>query len=686
MKADKPEILAPAGNTEALEAALKSGADAVYVGGERFSARNSAANFTAEELEEAVRLCHLYGAKLYLAVNTIISDEEADDFCHYIKLAARIGVDAFIVQDWGCAYLIRKCVPDAVLHASTQMSVHTACGAGFLKNQGFSRVVPARELDKAAIEKICKTGIETEIFVHGALCMSVSGQCYMSAVMGSRSANRGCCGQACRLPFSAVGNKNNNALSLKDLSLIPVISQVKDTGTCSLKIEGRMKRPEYVASAVDALKTALDGGKPDMQALRGIFSRGGFTDGYFTGKRSDMFGIREKNDVTAAQKLLPKTHELYRFHRKTRSISFHAVVRTDTPVSITAFCGELSAEISSDCPQTAINRPTDLAFLEKQLSKLGDTVFSLDKVTADIDDGLAVSAGKINELRRALVEKISDLIISRENPNYTVTDFAPTMENPTLQGALPLPVRVFCRTIAQAKAALPLADFVILDENIALSEPLITANPELYAQPDKIIISPPRFICDEERLTDSLRGIKEKFGFTRLMCHTPDCIAIGKKLGFTLHGGFGLNVFNSFSADALAKLGLADFTVSFEAKLSQINRFFSSSVPIGGIIGGRLPLMVTKNCPIKNEVSCKKCTGKIYDRTGRGFPVVCKPGYTEILNCSTLFMQDKPGRLGSLSFGIIMLSDEDFSAAQSLIKGERPCGDITNGLYQRGIL
>ena len=206
MNYNTPEILAPAGSMETLIAAIRTGADAVYVGGKNFSARSNAANFTIDELAEAADICRLHDAKLFLAVNTVISDEEAEEFCEYIKKTAEIGINAYIVQDFGCAELIRRCVPDAVLHASTQMTVHTVYGAELLKELGYSRIVPARELDKNTLKKICGTGIETEIFVHGALCMSVSGQCYMSAVIGSRSANRGCCGQACRLPFSSCGN------------------------------------------------------------------------------------------------------------------------------------------------------------------------------------------------------------------------------------------------------------------------------------------------------------------------------------------------------------------------------------------------------------------------------------------------------------------------------------------------
>ncbi len=677
MSLKRPEILAPAGSSETLIAALRGGADAVYVGGKQFSARSSATNFSLDELKTAAELCHLYGAKLYLAVNTIISDEEADNFCRYIKETAKIGIDAYIVQDWGCAELIRQCIPDAILHASTQMTVHTACGAGFLKSLGYSRVVPSRELDKPTLKKICGTGIETEIFVHGALCMSVSGQCYMSAIIGSRSANRGCCGQACRLPFSACANKEASALSLKDLSLIPNISELEEIGTDSLKIEGRMKRPEYVAASVNALVDAFNGSKPDMETLRGIFSRGGFTDGYFTGNRVKMFGVREKNDVIAAQTLIPKIHELYRYERKKHKLDFHAVVKENQPLKITALCGELSVEAVSEPPEKALKRPTDLDFLKKQLSRLGDTVYYLGDVTAEIDDGLAVSAGKLNELRRTLAEKMNSLIILRNSPSYSITDYTHEVAGQTPANSGMLPIRTYCRTAEQVAAAEELSEFVIAPHTLLMSE---SSTP---TDKNKIIISPPRFITNEDELCAQLDSLK-KSGYTRLLCHTPDCIAIGKRLGFTLHGGFGLNIYNSFSANYMKKLGLEDYTVSFEAKTTHINAFLSP-VPMGAVIYGRLPLMLTRNCPIKNEVGCRSCSKQITDRTGRSFPVTCTKDYAEVLNSDILYMQDKLGQFSSLSFGIVMLHDENAEQTIAAIKGRKPSGNITRGLYYRGI-
>ncbi|SEH41251.1 putative protease [Ruminococcus flavefaciens] len=675
---NKAEILAPAGSMETLQAALRSGADAVYIGGKRFSARSSAANFSAEEIAEAARLCHKYGAKLDLAVNTIISDEEAEEFCEYIKAAAKSGVDAFIVQDWGCAELIRRCVPDAVLHGSTQMSVHTAEGASLLRELGYTRAVPARELDKAAISRICNVGIETEIFVHGALCMSVSGQCYMSAMIGSRSANRGCCGQACRLPFSAVGNKSKAVLSLKDLSLLPYAQELAEMGVDSFKIEGRMKRPEYVASAVHELKASLDGEAPDMKLLRGVFSRSGFTDGYYTAQRTDMFGVREKDDVISAHELIPKIHELYRFERKAFTADFHAVIKNNTPVCITANCGDISVSAEGDIPQQAIKRPTDMDMLTKQLSKLGDTVFSFGRLTADIDDGLIVPAGKLNELRREVAEKLTERIISANTPAYTITDYLPQKpERSAVCMSEKLPVRAFCRTVKQAVIAAPLSEYVIIPEELI--------NDELLGAVDtgKIIVSPPRFIVNEEKLANRLTELKSK-GLNRLYCHTPDHIAMGRKSGYKLHGSFTLNVFNSFSAEYLHGLGLEDCIFSVEATLPQIANV-CTSLPIGAAVYGRLPLMLTRNCPIKNEVGCGKCTKKLIDRTGRELTVACSKDYVEILNADRLSMLDRTDELNNISFGVAYLSDEDDDMIRSVLTGRKPQGNITRGLYYRGI-
>ena len=672
-----PEILAPSGSLESLTAALRTGADAVYIGGKKFSARNNAANFDDSELAEAVRLCHIHNAKLYLAVNTIISDDEAREFCRFIKKAAEYGVDGFIVQDTGAVDIIRSAVPDAVLHGSTQLSVHTAAGARLLKDMGFSRGVPARELSADTLEKICKEDIEVEVFVHGALCMSVSGQCYMSAVIGSRSANRGCCGQACRLPFSADGNKNSAALSLKDLSLLEATDKLREIGVDSLKIEGRMKRPEYIAAAVSELKKSLDGTAPDMKMLRGIFSRSGFTDGYFSGNRQNMFGIREKDDVIAAKEIIPTLHELYRSERKVHTVDFHGIIKNGQPVKITAVCGNLSAEVMGDIPDIAQKSPTTTESLEKQLSKLGDTVFALGNITADIDDGLFVPAGKLNELRRTVVEKLTDKLIEYNKPRYTITDYTPEKPQNIPPHGDNYPVRTFCRTAEQAVAAADYSQYVVVPENI------ITQQLAEAISKEKLIISPPRFIVDEEKFILRLAELKN-MGLSHILCHTLDTAAIGKSLGFTLHGSFTMNLFNSYSAEHLHRLGFEDCIISPEMTLNQLENM-RTNLPLGAIIYGRLPLMLTRNCPIQNEKGCKNCTGCLIDRTARKLPVACSKEYVEILNSDILYMGDRMDKLKNTAFYAVLLHDEDKAETIAAVSRKKPDFNITRGLYYRGV-
>ncbi|MCM1529405.1 MAG: U32 family peptidase [Alistipes sp.] len=667
----KPEILAPAGSMEALTAALRTGADAVYLGGKKYSARNSAANFGDEELKEAAFLCHSHGAKLYLAVNTLISDGELTDLAEYIIKAAAAGVDAFIVQDLGASRLIRELVPDACIHGSTQMSVHTASGAELLREMGFSRVVPARELDEETLAAIAGIDIETEVFVHGALCMSVSGQCYMSAMIGSRSANRGCCGQACRLPFSAVGNREKAALSLKDLSLLEHTGRLTDIGVDSLKIEGRMKRPEYVAAAVSELKKALDGGSPDMAMLRGIFSRDGFTDGYFSGKRQDMFGVREKDDVIAAREIIPNLHELYRRERAAFTANFHVRMIKDMPLEITASVGNISAAVSGDIPDAARNAPTDAAALTKQLSKLGDTVFTFGAFTAEIENGLFVPAGKLNELRRRLTAELTLKIAESNTPEYKINSFS--INSPKAvshRKTADLPLRTYCRTKEQVLAAVGSSQFVIIPESIA----------DAGLPKDKVIVAPPRFIANEEKTISRLNQLKD-MGFEHLLCHTLDSAAMGKKLGFRLHGGFTLNIFNSLSAEAAPT---EDVILSPELTAEQISEI-GCEKPAGALIYGRLPLMLTRNCPIKNEVGCQKCTGCITDRTARQLPVACSGDYVELLNPDILYMGDRLNELGGISFGVIMLHDENADETRAAMLMNKPHGNITRGLYYRGV-
>lgn len=676
----KPELLAPAGSTESLTAAVRCGADAVYAGGKLFSARSNASNFSEDELAEAVRYCHLHGVKLYRAMNTVVFAEEVRDFLAEAKKSAEMGVDGLIIQDLGMARLVRECLPDMKLNASTQMTIHTPEGARLALEMGFSRVVAARELSLKELEKIIGTGVETEVFIHGALCMSVSGQCYMSAMIGSRSANRGLCAQACRLPFGG-----DYDLSLKDLCGIPHIKTLADMGAASFKIEGRMKRPEYVAAAVTACRAALDGGEPDLDTLRSVFSRSGFTDGYLAGKLGrDMFGCRTKEDVTAAETVLPKLRETYRKETKAAdgAADFYVRLEEGEPVRLEMSCGGIKVLAEGDVPEKALKRPADGEYLRRQLDKLGDTVYTLNSLKADIGEGLTVSAAAVNSLRREAVLKMDEERILRAKPvmRYKETDLKiPEKLSGNCGDTKKIRVRLYRPEQLAALDKLNADEFVI---PIEMCE-------KIFGDADKsrLVIAPPRFIEDETALCAKLKSLREA-GFERLVCTNIAHIKIGRELGFKLSGGFGLNISNPWSVLAAKEMGLSDITASFECRLDQL-RALRGILPTAVIVYGKLPLMLTRNCPAKGARDCKSCSKSLCDRTGRSFPVMCGNGASEILNCVPLMMTDKAGDIPADIFEFDFTEEspnEMRRAIECLRRGEKVLENgYTRGLYYRGV-
>ncbi|MGN1481983.1 DUF3656 domain-containing U32 family peptidase [Porcipelethomonas sp.] len=670
------EILAPAGSLESLLAAINCGADAVYVGGKQFSARQNAANFDNDELKQASDICHLHGVKIYLAVNTIIFDSQVKEFSDFIEYAAECGIDAFIVQDLGAAEIIRNIIPDANIHGSTQMTIHSVRGAEFLQKLGFKRAVLSRELNADQIAEICRVGIETEVFVHGALCMCVSGQCYMSSMIGQRSANRGLCAQPCRLPFSACKNPENTALSLKDLSLMKHLKKMSENGVFSFKIEGRMKRPEYVASAVSACRQALNGQSPDMALLKSVFSRSGFTDGYYTGTLDNMFGKREKEDVIAAKDLLPEIRRKYSKDRKTDVLYFNAEVKNGNPVRLNARsnCGNVS--VSGEIPQQAIKKTLDHEYLEKQLSKLGGTIYEYKGLKSEIDAGLSLSAKSINALRREASCLMDKKIIEHNTPVFHKKNLSIYPEN-SHEELSQIRMRISCGRQLEAVSE---ADYVIMPSYVFLHN--------YFSDTSKVIIEPPRFIYNESEITNELEQCR-RMGAEHLMCNNPAYIETGKNLGFKLHGDFGLNIANSYSINFLKKIDFEDAVLSFELKLGQINAL-KKSMNTGIIAYGYLPVMLTRNCPVKNETGCKKCEKFLQDRTGRRNKIICHKKYTEILNSQPLYMADRMDEIKNVSFITLYFNDESPSEIKKIIREYKSGGkmreNITRGLYYRGVL
>ncbi|MCC8068288.1 MAG: U32 family peptidase [Ruminococcus sp.] len=678
----RPKILAPAGSPETLQAVLDCGADEVYIGGKCFSARQNATNFSLDEIRQSVERCHLYGVKLYVAVNTLLLDSQLDEFIEYIKALTDAKVDALIVQDLGALDIIKKVSPNMELHASTQMSIHTVEGAILMRNLGFKRVVLSRELNRNAILEISNLDIDTEIFVHGALCMSVSGQCYLSAMIGSRSANRGLCGQPCRLPFSACGNKDSCALSLKDMSLMEHVQDFIDMGITSLKIEGRMKRPEYSACAVSTLRTALDGHLPDMSTLRSVFCRGGFTDGYYTASKGNMFGVRSKEDVVSAEDVLPKIRETYRKTRKVSKLNFTLSLEHDKPATLFATDEMCSYSVYGDIPVKAINKPLDYSTAERQLSKLGGTIYEFNGLNFQPDDTLTLSASSLNDLRRQLISTIDKDRIHRNEPFLRIdSNFRLNFPNSVSSSHRPN-IRLRVRNFEQLEGiSLQNVQYIIVPMDSVLMQKGIPSNIV-----ERLIVQPPRFIYNELNTIEELAKLST-MGVKHIMCNNLAYINIGNRLGYILHGDFGLNVLNSLTIDVLKSLNCVDAIVSFELKLSQIDSL-KNSIPIGVEAFGRLPLMLVSNCPIKNEVGCKKCQHYISDRTNRKFPVYCTNGYSEIFNAEVMSIADKVDSISNADYYILSFLDETPKEISSILESfeNRSKMGTTKGLYIRGII
>ncbi len=403
------EILAPCGSEESLNAALNSGADAVYLGLTSFSARRNAANFTPQQLKAAVEKAHLQGVRVYVTVNTLIFDDELSDLKETAISIAEAKADGVIVQDFGAVKLFKEYAPSIRLHGSTQMTVTSVSGAEFAKKQGFSRVVLPRELSLEEIKNITsKVDIETEVFVHGALCVCLSGQCLLSAMIGGRSGNRGLCAQPCRLNYKC--GERENVLSLKDLSLIDNLPELEQAGVTSAKIEGRMKRPEYVAAAVSQCKAVLRGEKPDTELLRSAFSRSGFTKGYYIGDLKNMQGIRQKEDTENTPQALTALRQIYKAPYKRFSLDMELEIVSDKPAFCIAKCGKITVSADGEVPQKAKNKGLTPDDVISRMGKLGDTVFTAGKITCKIDDGLYLPVSALNELRREIIRKISEKI------------------------------------------------------------------------------------------------------------------------------------------------------------------------------------------------------------------------------------------------------------------------------------
>lgn len=691
------ELLSPAGSPEAVIAAVQSGANAIYLGAGDYNARRNAKNFSLDNLKEAVSYCHVRGVRVFLTMNTLLRDRELPGAAELASVSSDIGIDAILVQDLGTAKMLAEVCPGVEIHASTQMTVHSLEGVKRCADLGMTRVVLSRELSRDAIEHICAhSPVEIEVFVHGALCMCYSGQCFFSAVIGSRSGNRGLCAQPCRLKYGLNGKADSYPLSLKDMSLAEHLGELQDMGVSCLKLEGRMKRPEYVALVTEVYSRALrekrDPSPQEIEQLRMAFSRQGFTDGYFMGNTgAHMFGVREDSEV-------PK--ELFRTARNRYEnteaplvpVRFEISVKDNkaTTLSVSDFDGRIAESIGA-VPEQARTRELTPESLSERLSKTGGTPYYCTKVSAEVAPGLSLPVSAINAMRRDALEKLSAL---RAEPEpHPVYPFTPTKRE---NGINTKPVL----TVSLRRAE-------------QLSGEMLSLNPallylpvdELFAKPDSIHMAEeygvpvcavlPRICWDKERggLVKKLEKLRS-LGVDEALIGTLDLLETAQSLGFSVRGDFGLGLTNSETAHKLKEFGLISAAASFELMLAQI-RDLSKPVPTEIIAYGRLPLMITENCVIKNQSGKCSCTGSeaLTDRQGEQFPVLHAPGgRCEIFNAKTLYLADRLDKLKGLGLWALRLdfTTESAKACEKILReytsgGNFNSNEHTRGLYFRGV-
>ena len=683
------EILAPVGSEEMLRAAVFSGADAVYLGFSGFNARTGVGNFDADSLQEAVRFCHARSVAVHVALNTTVYGTELSALEQAIRAVAASGADAVICQDLAVATLIGKIAPQLPRHGSTQMSVHTLQGALELKELGFTRVVLARELSLPEVEHITKhCGIETECFIHGALCMSVSGQCYMSAFLGGRSGNRGSCAGPCRLPFEANALPEGKPgrlhhLSLKDNSAIDKLDKLQALGVASAKIEGRLRTPEYVAAAVSACLAGREGRAYDRDLLKNAFSRSGFTSGYLDGKiDGTMFGVRSEADAELTKKTLPMLRELYRRERSRVPVQMKLEIEEGgEKLTVTDADGNKAFAYGDAEPQPARTDPTES--LNRSLTKTGGTPFAAEKITVEMDGGpWFIPGSAVNELRR---EALDALLKKREvlRPWPTTEEHVAALPQRTLPPRRTLRAR-FERWEQVPERALDGVEYLIL--------PIAQADRVPREWRAKTLLELPRVMFGAlEQDTARRIAATQDAGFAGYEVSNIAHLRLCRGLPMT--GGFGLNITNNVAAQFYAEQGLSSLLILPEVKDSDIASIAPTRngkpVPTGVMIYGHMPLMLTRACPLQNIHDCAHCdkTGVLTDRKAKKFPVRCGLGVRTIYNPVPIYMGDKPGAL-AVDYGVAYFTLESREEAAQILDSIRTHapfeGDFTRGLYFKG--
>ncbi|MBP5210111.1 MAG: U32 family peptidase [Clostridia bacterium] len=674
-----PELLSPAGSFEALCAAIDAGADAVYFGGGAWNARALAKNFDREEMVRALRYCRLRGVASHVTLNTLLFDRELDEALDYARFLYENGVSAVISADTGLIRLLRERLPGLTVHASTQAAIHNLDGAREWARLGVRRVVLAREMSRADVAYVTENApVETEVFLHGALCVCQSGQCLFSSLVGGRSGNRGLCAQPCRLPYD-----DGYPLSLRDLSLAGHIPELIESGVSSLKIEGRMKSPAYVYHTTAIFRRLLDEGRAadedEMRRLRGIFCRGeDFSDAYFVGDvRRPMTGVR-----TEEQKQVSRSLAEPDVTPRPVPIEANVTILSDTPSKMTLKWQDVSATVEGETPMAARSAPLSEADVRARLCRMGGTDFCLREadLSLSLGAGLFLTAGQINGLRRAAVAALEQAITRPKEDGGSLTPPAAKTETETKkektdgpESARPTPDGgVVGAYAAASESARARDDFAVFYDPRVLPRlteatrgmfshrfvPLWQWDDGMAGYADGVLL-PPVVFDHEWPEIDRLLADAARCGVRLALTAGVGQIAHVRAAGMVALGDFRWNVTNGETRRTLCETwGVRDVILSPELTLPQAR-------DVGGrvIVYGRVPLMVLERCVTRGRGGCAGCGGDaLTDRTGARFPVRrCFAHRNLLFNSLPTYMGDRRAALDAagLTCGCFLFSVED---------------------------
>lgn len=657
------ELLAPAGNYEALEGAICAGADAVYLAGNRFGARAYADNFTEEELCRGIRMAHIYGRRIYLTVNILVKEAELPELVTFLQPLYEAGLDGVIVQDLGAIQVIRRYFPNLPVHASTQMTITGPEGARFLKDEGICRVVPARELSLKEIRNIKEeTGIEVETFIHGAMCYCYSGQCLFSSILGGRSGNRGRCAQPCRLPYTMKNQKESYPLSMKDMCTLEILPELIEAGIDSFKIEGRMKKPAYAAGVTSIYRKYIDlyySGKPyqvaeaDREFLSSLYIRSEVGEGYYHQKNG-------RNMITLSSPAYSKTNERVletienRYLKQKKKIEIDATIslKKGEPCFLLLTDGNVQASAIGSVPQKALKQPLKEEDVRKQMNKLGNTAFTIRNLQVLMDKDIFVPVRELNDLRREAVLQLEEERIfenglpclrhADETLGYSALKETASVQSVRAEkGREPKMLDVFVSTKAQFEALskdLPIHR-IYLDYSLLTEKDLLSASWEEWK--GKLFLAGPYVIREHNR--KDLKTIEEAMRsgrFHGLLFRNLETYAYMKKVlpESRLIPDHNLYFWNHETVQFWENR-VTEYTLPVEENQSEWRELLAKApadMEACALVYGRLPMMITANCIENTLKSCRHEAGIsiLTDRYKTSFPVLhnCRSCYNIIYN------------------------------------------------------